>query len=116
MNNKYIPKMLKDKLSIFLEYSYATFLLLVSISLFISLITFNINDNSLLSSTNEATKNLLGGIGSFISSFVFYTFGIMGYLFSLFFFIYSIQVFFKNNPKYLFMEYYKQNLFDIIII
>ena len=56
MNNKYIPKMLKDKLSIFLEYSYATFLLLVSISLFISLITFNINDNSLLSSTNEATK------------------------------------------------------------
>ena len=104
MNNKYIPEILKDKFSLFYNYAYGAFLLIVSIFFMISLLTFNINDNSFLTSTNKITQNLLGPIGSYVSSFIFYTFGIMGYLVATFFLFYSILVFTGKKPKYLFIR------------
>ena len=104
MSNKYIPEILKDRISIFIRYVYATLLILVSVIFALSLITFDINDNSFLSSTNYPTQNLLGVYGSFISSFIFYTFGLLGYFLVLFFFVYSIFIYQNINPRYLFVR------------
>tara|TARA_B100001093_G_scaffold304730_1_gene290644 strand:- start:9749 stop:11824 length:2076 start_codon:yes stop_codon:yes gene_type:complete len=104
MSTKFIPEILKIKLSIFIRYIYASFLILVSIVITLSLITFDINDNSFLTNTSYPPQNLLGEYGSFISSFIFYTFGLTGYFLVLFFFIYSIMVFTNRNPRYLFVR------------
>tara|TARA_B100000965_G_scaffold328798_1_gene292005 strand:- start:742 stop:2805 length:2064 start_codon:yes stop_codon:yes gene_type:complete len=105
MNNKYIPEIIKHKIQIIINYIYATFLLIVSLFLAISLITFNIGDNSFLTNTNNPTENLLGPPGSFVSSFIFYTFGAMGYLVILFFLIYSSFLYLKKDIKYLFIRF-----------
>ena len=104
MNNNYIPKVFKDKLSMFIKYVYASFLLLVSIILALSLFTFDIGDNSLLTSTNSITQNMLGAPGSFISSFIFYTFGIIGYLLVEFFLCLSLLVYFNQSPRFIFIR------------
>ncbi len=104
MNNKYIPEILKDKLSIFFKILYGTFILLVCIFLTLSMLTFNVNDNSFLTNSSYNTQNLLGVAGSFVSSFVFYTFGVMGYLLILFFLSYSIFVYMGKSPKYIFIR------------
>ena len=104
MNNKFIPEILKEKFSLFYSYTYGAFLLVVSIFFFISLISFDINDNSFLTSTNNITKNLLGPLGAYVSSFVFYTFGVMGYLVASFFLFYSILVFIRKKPRYIFIR------------
>ena len=66
--------------------------------------TFSINDNSFLTSTSNVSQNLLGNLGSYYASFLFYTFGILAYLVILFFLIYSIYVFVNKNPRYLFIR------------
>ncbi len=104
MNNKYIPEILKDKLSIFINFLYASLILAVSIFLALSMLTFNIDDNSFLTSSNNSTENLLGAPGSFVSSFIFYTFGIMGYFLVLFFFLYSMLLYLGKKPKYIFIK------------
>ncbi len=104
MNNKYIPEILKEKLSIFVSYTYATFILLISIIIFLALFSFNINDSSFLTYSSNETKNFLGPIGSYIASFILYTFGTMGYFVSSFFLIYSIFVFLKKNLNYIFIR------------
>ena len=104
MNNKYIPEVLKDKLSLFVNILYATFILLVAVFLAISMLTFNLNDNSFLTYSSNNTQNLLGAPGSFISSFIFYTFGVMGYLLILFFLLYSIFLYIGKSPKYIFIR------------
>ena len=104
MKINYIPEILKEKLSSFIRYSYAISLLLVSILSAISLITFDINDNSFLTSTNRLSKNLLGDFGSYFASFILYTFGILGYLIILFFLFYSILVFINKEPGYIFIR------------
>ena len=78
-------------------------LFLVSILSAIALFSFNINDNSFLTSTsNISSQNLLGDPGSYYASFLFYTFGIFAYLIILFFFIYSILIFLtKTQITYL---------------
>ena len=102
MKSNYIPEILKEKLSSVYRITYAILLLLVSIFSVIALFTFDINDNSFLTSTSYESNNFFGDIGSYFASFLFYTFGILGYLVVLFFFIYSILVFIDKKPKYIF--------------
>ena len=93
MKINYIPAILKEKLFYVYQYLYATSLMIISIISAASLLTFNINDNSFLTKTNNVSGNLLGDFGSYFASFIFYTFGILGYLIILFFFSFSVLVF-----------------------
>ena len=104
MKSNYIPEILKEKLSSVYRITYAILLLLVSIFSLITLITFDINDNSFLTSTSYESNNFFGDFGSYFASFIFYTFGILGYLIVLFFFINSILVFVDKTPKYIFIR------------
>ena len=104
MKTNYIPEVLKEKLSSFYRYSYALLLFLVSIFSAFSLFTFDINDNSFLTSTNSISGNLFGDIGSYFASFIFYTFGLLGYLIVLFFLIYSVLTIINKQPKYIFIR------------
>ena len=104
MKNSYIPEILKGKISEIINISYGLCHLLASILSAIALITFNINDNSFLTSTSNVSKNLLGDAGSYYASFLFYTFGIFAYLIILFFLFFSIFVFIKKNPGYIFIR------------
>ena len=104
MRTNYIPEILKEKLSSAYRYSYALLLLLVSIFSALALYTFDINDNSFLTSTSNISGNLFGNFGSYFASFIFYTFGILGYLIILFFLIYSILTFVNKQPKYIFIR------------
>ena len=110
MNNKYFPSSFKDKFTNIIRYFYGTFFFLISIILLLSLVSFNIEDNSFLTSSSNQTKNFIGYLGSFISSFLFYTFGIMSYFVVLFFFIYSLLIFLDKRLKYFFIR-----LFVLII-
>ena len=104
MKNNYIPEILKEKIHKTINFSYGVFLFLVSILSTLALITFNINDNSFLTSTSKGSENFLGDLGSYYASFLFYTFGIFAYLIIIFFLVYSLLVFFRKNPKYLFIR------------
>mgnify|MGYP001193476136 FL=1 len=104
MSNNYIPEIIKEKLSSAYRLIYALLLLLVSIFSAIALITFDINDNSFLTSTNNLTTNLMGDIGSYYASFIFYTFGVLGYLIIIFFLIYSILILVHKSPRYIFIR------------
>ena len=104
MKSNYIPEILKEKLSSVYRITYAILLLLVSIFSVIALFTFDINDSSFLTSTSYESNNFFGDFGSYFASFIFYTFGILGYLIVLFFFIYSILVFIDKTPKYIFIR------------
>ncbi len=104
MKSKYIPEILKEKLSSIYRIMYASLLLLVSIFSAVALLSFDINDNSFLTSTNSVSKNLLGDFGSYFASFIFYTFGALGYLLAIFFLVFSILVFVGKPPKYIFIR------------
>ncbi len=104
MKSTYIPEILKEKLSSIYRIMYASLLLLVSIFSAVALLTFDINDNSFLTSTNNISKNLLGDFGSYFASFIFYTFGVLGYLLSIFFLIFSVLIFVGKPPKYIFIR------------
>ena len=104
MKNSYIPEILKEKIIKTIYIFYGLALLLLSVLSAIALLTFSINDNSFLTSTSNVSQNLLGNLGSYYASFLFYTFGILAYLVILFFLIYSIYVFVNKNPRYLFIR------------
>ena len=67
MKSNYIPEILKEKLSSIYNFIYFLSLLLVSIISGIALLTFDINDNSFLTSTNTQTGNLLGDFGECVA-------------------------------------------------
>ena len=113
MNNTYIPNILKDKLFIFLNYFYGFANLLVAIFMAISLFSFDINDNSFLTESSQSINNLGGEIGSYISSFIFYTFGLVGFAFILFFFIISFLTLINRRPRHIFIRLF---LFFISLI
>ena len=113
MQNNYIPDILKDKLSLFFNYFLSLLFILVSILLFLSLFSFDINDNSFLTSSSEQTNNILGTLGSFLSSFILYTFGLCGYGLVILFFSISLQVFFKKPSNYFFIRLF---VFSISLI
>ena len=102
--SKYIPEMLKDKFQSFTKFLYVCIYGLVAIFLCLSLLTFNINDNSFLTSSSEPTQNILGPIGAYTSSFLFYTFGLMSYGIILFFFTFAIKIFFNQKLGLLFLR------------
>ena len=104
MKNSYIPEVLKEKILKTINIFYGLALLLLSVLSAIALLTFSINDNSFLTNTSNVSQNLLGNLGSYYASFLFYTFGILAYLVILFFLIYSIYVFVNKNPRYLFIR------------
>ena len=102
--SKYIPEILKDKFQSFTKYFYVCFYGLVVICLGLSLLSFNINDNSFLTSSSEPTHNILGPIGSYIASFLFYTFGLMAYGIMIFFFTFTLKIFFNQRLNLLFLR------------
>mgnify|MGYP001178763354 FL=1 len=104
MKSSYIPEILKEKISSAYKVIYSLFLFLVCFFSAAALFSFNINDNSFLTSTSNISTNLLGDLGSYYASFIFYTFGLLGYLTALFFFIYSILIFIGKPPKYIFIR------------
>ena len=104
MNHSYIPEIFKEKIYQIFKYIYSFSLFLVSASSLLSLLSFDINDNSFLTSTSNKSQNFFGDFGSYYASFIFYTFGILGYLVILFFLIYSLLVLFRNSPKYIFIR------------
>ena len=104
MKNNYIPEIFKEKIYLSLKYIYAFSLLLISIVSLLSLLTFDINDNSFLTSTSNEAQNFIGSLGSYYASFIFYTFGVLGYLVPLFFLIYSILILLNKSPKYIFIR------------
>ena len=104
MKSSYIPEILKEKISSTYRIIYSLLLFLVCIFSAAALLSFNINDNSFLTSTSSISTNLLGNLGSYYASFIFYTFGLLGYLTALFFFIYSILIFIGKPPKYIFIR------------
>ena len=104
MKSSYIPEILKEKISSAYRVIYSLLLFLVCIFSATALLSFNINDNSFLTRTSNISTNLLGDPGSYYASFIFYTFGILGYLTALFFFIYSILIFIGKPPKYIFIR------------
>ncbi len=104
MKSSYIPEILKEKISSAYKVIYSLFLFLVCFFSAAALFSFNINDNSFLTSTSDISTNILGDLGSYYASFIFYTFGFLGYLTSLFFFIYSVLIFVGKPPKYIFIR------------
>ena len=104
MKNIYFPEILKEKIYSSFKYLYAFLLLIISVISAIALLSFDINDNSFLTSTSETSQNLLGDFGSYFASFVFYTFGILGYMIVIFFLINSILVVLNKSPKFIFIR------------
>ena len=101
---KYIPEILKDKFQSFTKYIYVCIYGLVVICLVLSLFSFDINDNSFLTSSSESVKNILGPFVAYISSFLFYTFGLMSYGVILFFFTFTLKIFFNKRLNLLFLR------------
>ena len=79
MSNTYIPTIFKDKISLFFNYFISFIFALLAVFIALSLITFSIRDNSFLTSSDQLSTNFFGDIGSYVASFILYTFGIMGY-------------------------------------
>ena len=104
MKSNYIPEILKEKFLLFLNYLYGILLFFISIISALALFSFDINENSFLPSSNEISENLVGNFGSYFASFVFYTFGVLGYMIIVFFLICSILVFLKKNLNYIFIR------------
>ena len=104
MHNTYIPNILKDKLSLFFNYFRSFLFIVVSLFLFLSLLSFDINDNSFLTTSSSQTNNILGSFGSYISSFILYSFGLLGYGLVLLFFSISLHLFFKRHSNYFFIR------------
>ena len=104
MQHRYIPQALKEKSLNFSRIVYGLILLSFSLLTFLSLALFDINDNSFLTNTNSTNTNYLRLIGSYYASFIFYTFGILGYVVGLYFFIYSLLAFVKRTPDYFFIR------------
>ena len=104
MNSNFIPQVLKDKLLNFLTYTKGFFFIFLSIFLFLSLYTFDFNDDSLLTKSSLESSNIFGDIGSYIASFIIYTFGSIGYAFVFFCLIIAIFSFTKKKFNFFFIR------------
>ena len=104
MNNSFIPSVFKEKLNRFIDWFKGSLFFILSIGLFLSILTFDINDDSFLTNTSEVSSNLLGIFGSYTASFLIYTFGLLSYVFVFFLLIASIAAFKKFDFKYFFIR------------
>ena len=77
MNNSFIPSVFKDKLVNIIIWFKGSLFFLLSLVIFLSMFTFNINDDSFLTKSSGDTSNLIGTAGSYLASFLIYSFGIM---------------------------------------
>ena len=75
MNNNFIPEIFKDKLANIINWFKGSLFFLLSITIFLSVFTFNINDDSFLTESSGATSNVIGTVGSYSASFLVYSFG-----------------------------------------
>ena len=96
MNNNYVPDIWKEKILKSVRLILSLIFFGMGIALLLSLISFDINDNSFLSTSNAPSSNFLGNFGSFLASFIFYTFGLTGYLLVIFFLLYAYTSYQKN--------------------
>jgi S-DNA-T family DNA segregation ATPase FtsK/SpoIIIE len=104
MSNSFIPTILKDKISILFNYFLSIIFILIAFFISVSLFTFNITDSSFLTSSNSIITNTAGELGSYFASFVFYTFGVMGYGLIVFFITFSVLSFLKKKPQFFFIR------------
>ena len=105
MNNSFIPVVFKDKLIKIVNWTRGLFFLFLSIALFLSIFTFDINDDSFLTSASGTPSNFLSFVGSYIASFLIYSFGLMSYIISLFLLINSIAIFLNKDLNYFFIRF-----------
>ena len=96
MNNNYVPDIWKEKILKSVRLILSLIFFGLGVVLFLSLISFDINDNSFLSTSNAPNNNFLGNFGSFLASFIFYTFGLTGYLLVIFLFLYAYTCYQKS--------------------
>ncbi len=104
MNNSFIPEIFKDKLANIINWIKGSLFFLLSLVIFLSVFTFNINDDSFLTKSSAATSNLVGTVGSYLASFLIYSFGLMSYLIVIFFLTYSFATFRKNKFEFFFIR------------
>ena len=104
MNNNFIPEVFKDKLVNIIIWFKGSIFFILSLVIFLSVFTFNINDDSFLTKSSGATSNIIGAVGSYLASFLIYSFGIMSYLIVVFFLIYSIVTFQKKEFEFFFIR------------
>ena len=104
MNNSFIPAVFKDKLANIINWSKGLLFFFLSLVVFLSMFTFNINDDSFLTKSSGATSNIIGTVGSYSASFLIYSFGIMSYLIVIFFLICSIATFRKKEFEFFFIR------------
>ena len=104
MNIIFFPSVLKEKLIQSIRWIKGSFFLILSILLFLAIFTFNINDNSFLTQTNNPVSNAVGSIGSHVASFLIYSFGLLSYLIVFFLIINSLATFKRKNYGYFFIR------------
>ncbi len=104
MNNSFIPIVFKEKLAIIINWFKGSLFFLISLVIFLSMFTFNINDDSFLTKSNETTSNIIGTVGSHLASFLIYSFGLMSYLIVFFLLICSAATFRKKELEYFFIR------------
>ena len=106
MNNNFFPAVLKEKLALSVSWMKGSFFFVLSVALFLAIFTFNINDNSLLTVTSGPTSNVMGTIGSHVSSFLIYSFGLLSYLIVFFLLLNSLAAFKRMNFRYFFIRFF----------
>ena len=104
MNNRFIPAIIKEKMNDFARWFKGSVFLLISVILFLSILTFDINDNSFLTTTSKPSSNVLGDIGSYLASFLIYSFGIMSLFIVFFLLLNSIYAFANKKLEYFFIR------------
>ena len=104
MNISFFPSVLKEKLIQSVRWIKGSFFLILSILLFLAIFTFNIDDNSFLTQTNNPVSNAVGSIGSHVASFLIYSFGLLSYLIVFFLIINSLATFKRKNYGYFFIR------------
>ena len=104
MNISFFPEILKEKLIQSLRWMKGSFFLILSILLFLAIFTFNLNDNSFLTQTDSRPSNVVGSIGSYVASFLIYSFGLLSYLIVFFLIINSFTIFSRRNYGYFFIR------------
>ena len=104
MDNSFIPGIFKEKLVKTFNLLHGSLIFLLSIIIFLSIISFNINDDSFLTKSSVANSNTMGTIGSYLASFLIYSFGLMSYLIVFFLFVYSLAIFRKKKFRFFFIR------------
>ena len=104
MNNSFIPYVFKEKITNIIIWLKGSLFFLLSLVIFLSILTFNISDNSFLTKSSGPTSNIIGTAGSYLASFLVYSFGVMSYMIVFFLLICSVATFRKKEFKFFFIR------------